>query len=291
MYVQTLYHCMLSAYLLARVTVPSTNEQEAQDTRFSIAMAKEWLRGCASKHEKCQNRASQHIPTRLAGTAMGRCRVYQRDVLNTGVEYATLSHCWGRTKYFTLSKSNLQQLKNQIPSEDLSRTVQDAITIAHGLGFEYIWVDTLCIIQDGLMDWDREVAMMKSVYGKSSLNIAAAGARDGRDSCFFSQPAHWNCKLQLYNSHHVLQYSTAPISLYSRCLIDMPLMKRGWVLQVRLLAMRTLHFTTTELFWECDHTTACESFPERLHRDMMMSPGFLSKQTINDSMWPWIIAR
>ncbi|KAJ6196888.1 heterokaryon incompatibility protein-domain-containing protein [Bipolaris maydis] len=254
-------------------------------------MAKEWLRDCSLKHERCQNRASQHIPTRLVGTAMGRCRVYQRDELNAGVEYATLSHCWGRTRYLTLSKNNLQQLKTQIPSEDLSRTVQDAITIAHDLGFEYIWVDTLCIIQDDLADWKREAASMTSVYENSSLNIAAAGARDGRDGCFFSRPTHWNCKLQLYNSQHTLEYSAAPVSLYSQCLIDMPLMERGWVLQERLLAVRTLHFTTTELFWECNHTTACESFPERLPGDMRMSSRFLHKKTINDSMWPWIIAR
>ncbi|EUC38751.1 hypothetical protein COCCADRAFT_45793, partial [Bipolaris zeicola 26-R-13] len=256
----------------------------------SIPIAKEWLRACSLKHEKCQNRASQYIPTRLVGTAMGRCRVYQQDELDAGVEYATLSHCWGGTQYLTLSKSNLQQLETQIPSEDLSRTVQDAITIARDLGFEYIWVDTLCIVQDDIMDWEREAAMMTIVYGNSSLNIAAAGARDERDGCFFSRPAHWNCKLQLYNSHNALHYSAAPVSLHSRCLLSMPLMERGWVLQERVLAMRTLHFTTTELFWECNHTTACESFPERLPGDMMMSPIFLWKQTINDSMWPWIVA-
>ncbi|EUC47717.1 hypothetical protein COCMIDRAFT_24424 [Bipolaris oryzae ATCC 44560] len=217
---------------------------------------------------------------------MGQCRVYQRDELNAGVEYATLSHCWGSTKYLTLSKSNLQQLKTQIPSEDLPRTVQDAITVAHDLGFEYIWVGTLCIVQDDLMDWEREAAMMTSVHGNSSPNIAAAGARDGRDGYFFSRPTHWNCKLQLYNGHHALSCSAAPVSLYSRCLSGMSLMERGWALQERLLAVLTLHFTTTELFWECNHIIACESFPERLPGGTMVPLGFLHKRTIDDPMWP-----
>lgn len=177
----------------------------------------------------------------------------------------------------------------EIPDESLSRTVQDAITIARDLGFAYIWIDTLCIVQDDLEDWRREAAAMSSVYGSSGLNISAAGARDGRGGCFFPRPAHWNFQMERSNNNDSFSYSAAPLSLYSRCLADMPLMERGWVLQERLLAVRTLHFTTTEVFWECNHTTVCESFPEKLPNFITVDPKMLHKKRLVDSMWSWIV--
>ncbi|TEY59699.1 hypothetical protein BOTCAL_0188g00150 [Botryotinia calthae] len=69
----------------------------------------------------------------------------------------------------------------------LDQTFQDAIKLALRFGFHYLWIDSLCIIQDDGDDWLKESALMASVYGGSSLNISATGARNGNDGLFFER--------------------------------------------------------------------------------------------------------
>ncbi|KAL9107667.1 MAG: hypothetical protein Q9227_007474 [Pyrenula ochraceoflavens] len=66
----------------------------------------------------------------------------------------------------------------EVPVEELTKTFRDAIEITRSFGLEYLWIDSLCIIQDSHSDWEHESMMMSSVYGGSTINIAAAGAVD-----------------------------------------------------------------------------------------------------------------
>jgi hypothetical protein len=77
-----------------------------------------------------------------------------------------------------------------IPIEKLTRTFTDAISITRELGIDYLWIDSLCIIQDSNHDWEAESALMSSVYSGSKINIAAAAARDGSDGCFCQPPGY-----------------------------------------------------------------------------------------------------
>jgi len=151
------------------------------------------------------------------------------------------------------------------PSKDLPKTFQDAIKITKDLGFRYIWIDSLCIIQDDADDWRRESVLMGNVYGGSSLNVAASGAPDGNWGCFFDRDTRlvekclvMACREQ--GSPRTIHYC-ADDKLYSRCISDSPLSQRAWFFQERFLAPRTLHFGTSQLFWECRENNACETFP------------------------------
>jgi hypothetical protein len=65
-----------------------------------------------------------------------------------------------------------------------SKTFQDAVIVTRHLGFRYLWIDSLCIIQDDKQDWEREVARMALVYKGSQLTIAATSSKDGSEGCF-----------------------------------------------------------------------------------------------------------
>ena len=78
--------------------------------------------------------------------------------------YTTLSHCWGKKHIVTTTKATLEQRKLEVPWLLLSRTFQDAITITRELGIRYIWIDSLCIIQDDKEDWERVSAKMAEIY-------------------------------------------------------------------------------------------------------------------------------
>ncbi|KAH8600698.1 heterokaryon incompatibility protein-domain-containing protein, partial [Bisporella sp. PMI_857] len=69
----------------------------------------------------------------------------------------------------------------------LPKTFQDTILVAQRLNISYIWIDSLCIIQDSAEDWQAESAIMGQIYSNCTLNIAAAGASDGSVGLFFER--------------------------------------------------------------------------------------------------------
>jgi hypothetical protein len=70
--------------------------------------------------------------------------------------YATLSHCWGKIVPFKLLASNISELKQGISLSQLPKTFQQAIVVTRQLSVEYIWIDSLCIIQDSKSDVSQD---------------------------------------------------------------------------------------------------------------------------------------
>lgn len=97
--------------------------------------------------------------------------------------YAALSYCWGLTPQVEkTTTSNLHRQLDGIPLQILPKTIADTIRLCCKLGFDYVWVDALCIIQDDYEDWTREAAKMSEVYGKSALTIVPSIVRDSSES-------------------------------------------------------------------------------------------------------------
>jgi hypothetical protein len=168
----------------------------------------------------------------------------------------------GTLKSVTLSQSNIDTFKKKIPSAALTQTFKDAIEVAQALGIDYIWIDSLCIIQDkNSDDWAVESAQMSDVYGNSHLNIAATSAPDGRYGLFQVGKEHRNTSFRAWTSGKSKSYHCVPPNMYMESMLDAPLMQRAWVVQERLLSRRTVHFTSTQVFWVCDRGTVCEAYP------------------------------
>lgn len=91
-------------------------------------------------------------------------------------------------------------MKQSIELKTLPKTFQDAIAIIRALGIRYIWIDSLCIIQDGKLDWQRESRRMAAVYSDGHINVAATGASDSKGGCYTPErslldPTHWTSSL------------------------------------------------------------------------------------------------
>ena len=83
-----------------------------------------------------------------------------------------------------LTTLNIDEYKVRLPLEDLPRTFLDAIHIARKLGIKYLWIDSLCIVQDSIEDWQHESALMAKIYESGVLNLAGTGASLGRDGLY-----------------------------------------------------------------------------------------------------------
>jgi hypothetical protein len=229
-------------------------------TKHALPLCKDWLRKCCASHDACKSPKQNPLPTRLLAITDDEARLCLSEELEGCPKYATLSHCWGTLKFLTLKKKTLVNFRKRVPAEALPKTFQDAIYIAKYLGFQYLWIDSLCIVQDDTDDRKRESALMTNVYSGSALNIAASSAADGSIGCFFDRKSTWRCQIRAILNDKIEFYECFPYSeLWSRQKIE-PLERRGWVVQERFLSQRIIHFTTEQIFWECDEKSACEMF-------------------------------
>jgi hypothetical protein len=160
----------------------------------------------------------------------------------------------------------------------LPKTFEHALVVARELKVGYIWIDSLCIIQDDPRDWQHESSLMHRVYSNSLCNIAATGAVDSSDGLFFGRdPGHVNAvqtyfllegtakERGIYKTSEVKfrgLYDISEVDFWKNNVLDAPLNKRGWVCQESLLAPRILHFGKTQLLWECCEMEASEKYPK-----------------------------
>ncbi|KAF2729260.1 HET-domain-containing protein, partial [Polyplosphaeria fusca] len=143
--------------------------------------------------------------------------------------YVALSYCWGSSLPCKTTLENLETHTLGLSFDNLPNTLQDSIIVTRLLGLRFIWIDCLCIIQNDKDDWERESARMASIYSNSYLAIAATRAT--------------NC------NQGILELRNRPKE---------PLQRRAWVFQERILAPRTLHFGSDQMFWECANDSSFE---------------------------------
>lgn len=195
-----------------------------------------------------------------------------KDLLS-GTLYTTLSHCWGSGLVFKLLQSNIDDLRQDIPIKRLPKVFQDAMYVSIEIGICYIWIDSLCIIQDSKdgEDWTYEARRMGDVYKYGEFNIAATGYEDGSSGLFSEREAllricpavSLKCVLR---SRFGLKRSFDGIYIGFRSrefdyqITRGPLNARAWVAQERILSPAVLHFTPGHVWWECSRLIANEGF-------------------------------
>jgi hypothetical protein len=255
----------------------SIKEASGARTNEPASLARQWLSDCFH-HRECQivhrYEGSLHA-SRLVHIGQ-KCKIVETKNLPPTTQYTTLSHRWAAEEMFCLLTTNIQSLQESLPEQRLPPTFVDAFKITKDLNVEYIWIDSLCILQDSQDDWARESAKMGDIYANGECNISAAGGgRDGllRTRDTFSRPRDIEIRLH--------EHDKAPVTcVLSKLAVDLwldevehsSLNRRGWVLQERLLSRRILHFGKGQLFWECQRRIACESFPEQLHLPQDLRP-------------------
>ena len=96
------------------------------------------------------------------------------------IAYVALSYVWGGDgeNSFLTKVDNVEELK--VPGAfkarwaEIPATIQDAITVMQRLGERYLWVDSLCIIQDDPSSKQANIDSMTEVYTGALFTIVAA---------------------------------------------------------------------------------------------------------------------
>ncbi|KAM7217635.1 Heterokaryon incompatibility protein (HET) domain containing protein [Rhypophila decipiens] len=275
-------------------------------------MANAWIRDCSKTHENCprdreQNWKGAWLPSRLVDVSdLSRPRVILKNNIHDGtvidVPYATLSHRWNE-KVVRLTTANLDEFQNELPVPRLSKTFLDSFIAARKLGLQYIWIDSLCILQDSEFDWRMESSQMGQVYENAFVNLSATAASYGehRDGLFQHRDPTWGSNLAFRIPHGkpdvLYRAAVAWSDRWNMNMVHSPLYTRGWVVQERFLSPRSIYFATDEIFWECRTHFASESYPRlqpvfgagefgrspglfKLHTQNSLVYGYSSSQTL-----------
>ena len=226
-------------------------------------------------HAKCGQASTSYAPTRLidVGNEQRHPRLHITNGKAAPQGYLTLSHCWGRpdpnAKKLELTLETLTSLQEGVALDDFPKTFHDAVITTRELGYQYIWIDSLCIIQRDQDDWAKEAAQMCSVYQNSVLTIAADQAPN-------SNHGFLGNLVDMGKSVHFMKFSNAQGQedmLFARNVHFTPTLEtlgcykeeqtshldsRAWTFQERLLSPRILHFGAIELTWECNECMLCK---------------------------------
>jgi hypothetical protein len=171
-------------------------------------------------------------------------------------QYVALSHRWGSCQHFTSTAATIDRMVCGFSVDELPATFRDAVHVVTLLGFSYLWIDALCILQDDKEDWERESKTMGDVFGHARFTIAVHCASDDSEG-FLAKSTAKRPTVDVKCSKDTTFRICRPANLEAD-VTNSQLGKRGWVLQERFMASETIHFTEGQIYFETTGDTVCE---------------------------------
>jgi hypothetical protein len=218
-------------------------------------------------------------PIASAETQLQKCHFYRNEssISEPGErgEWIALSWCWGHPDLAPL-KTELASLPSRVKGieiGDLPALFKDACFITRKLGYRYLWIDSLCIIQDSPEDWTEQAAQMGNIYKNSTLCISADASPHSRIGVFEANQGmrnavlekSYNVKLRFYSSisptKEVCFVYPVPFALKEGLKDSGSLGTRAWTFQESALAGRELSWGKVEMKWFCRTKRLSEKYP------------------------------
>ena len=252
----------------------------SSDSEETYAFIRKQLDTCVRSHLDCRGKKeSFKLPRRLIDLQSGSNALKLLDTNEHPLEdkkYATLSYCWGQNHFsqtLLLTTASIPSLKTRISWEQLPKAFQDAITICTRLEIEFLWIDSLCILQDSKPDWEAESAQMCDYFRNAYITISAdfiaspsesfLGLRNSEfASHAFKIPSRSVKGSDIATDRDPYVYASGTcLSLISEVspMFQSPLSRRGWTFQESLLSPRVIHYLSSEILFECRSLKECES--------------------------------
>ncbi|KAK5988423.1 hypothetical protein PT974_12578 [Cladobotryum mycophilum] len=233
--------------------------------------AKRWLTECVSHHHSsCSDlRWSTHNPSRLVRiTSKSKLQLCDGAQMDGGVEYAALSYSWGTQVVSTeelqiidgskTTRKNLASRYESFSLEKLPNTLADAISFCQRVGLSYMWIDSLCIVQDDhdRADFMQEAPRMHEYYGNATFTLAVCSNVKATDAFLRPRTAfNYHIKPCRLGSLWLLMPDISLTDLAPRS----PLSTRAWTLQEERLSRRILYWTPNRMYWSCAQVQHGES--------------------------------
>ncbi len=238
--------------------------QTSVNSAGAYLQIEEWLDQC-NRHPDCIEACmDMSLPSRVIEVASADSSGIPRLRSTRGLEgsYVALSYCWGSNQTYVLTSKNVEVLMEGLDVSFLSQSVKDAIEVTGNLGFKYLWVDALCIMQDttekaAQVDMENELAMMNRVYKNAAMTIVAACVPSATDGFLKDRPEpgqhHFDIPCRLTLEYLFVAHIREHVMYDDK---HEPINDRAWTFQEQLLSPRLLIYASHTLQWQC-RTLTC----------------------------------
>ncbi|PQE06015.1 heterokaryon incompatibility protein [Rutstroemia sp. NJR-2017a BBW] len=227
------------------------------------SLLQQWKRTCDKQHRlACRSTFSSHdhlFPNRPRWLIDIRLQCLSHAPIDA--DYVALSYVWGSTNCTTVSSTNLEQLQraNSLSMENgrfiIPRTIRDAMILTELLGERYLWVDSLCVVQDDEELHSDELNKMASIYANASVTIVAEHGTHAD----FGLKGLQSCRPRNL-IQRITKFSPDDSILETNCDAYRPVLypsawgQRGWTFQEYIFSNRLLIFGFESARWECNET-------------------------------------
>jgi hypothetical protein len=237
----------------------------------NLDLAAKWLRNCLNDHDCCFPKSQSHsaLPLRVLDIgAEDNCGMLLSEGKGRLGSYATISYCWGQSTQLPrhcTTIDNIEDRKQRINPSILPQTFTDAISVCRRLGIRFLWVDSMCIIQENDDDWNDQAKQMAEIYSGAILNISAASGNDSNAGLFVDRDPRKTHPCPVRFSWK--DESGSIVTSSYLCCHDSDdrqygcLDTRGWTFQEMYLPCRTLRFSNHAMYWTCTALSASEALP------------------------------
>ncbi|KAK2606930.1 hypothetical protein N8I77_005649 [Diaporthe amygdali] len=168
-----------------------------------------------------------------------------------------------------LQSDNITLLQKEIRETDLPNSFRDTFVTCRRMGVQYLWIDSLCIIQSGTEakeDWLKELGAMETVYTNSLFTISIDRAENAHQGAFVSRDPSIVQACHVYGMLRSEQENTLHAVILTvwadrdsiKSLDEQPLAQRAWTFQERILSPRLLRFGPDRIWWECNENCCNE---------------------------------
>ena len=223
-------------------------------TQVNTQLVRAWLHECECKHGKaCM--PSSRLPVERDKAPTFAVDVIQSCLVDTPSQcrYVALSYVWGTAVVFKHLQENTRDLRKPgaLRSLPIPATIRDAMTLVRAIGERYLWVDSICIIQNDLKMQQAEIMQMGSIYSNALFTIIAA-AGDHANSGLpgveggSREEVQKTLKLASCELLTVIDVRRTPSGID-----DTAWAQRAWTFQERVLSNRVLVFSENQVYWSC----------------------------------------
>ncbi|KAK5990113.1 hypothetical protein PT974_08377 [Cladobotryum mycophilum] len=239
----------------AMVTTRPINPQIGSQENF--ALARSWVSECLEIHTQCTQPTLAFMPKIVL--KVGQVGSDYNATLHypSSMEpYTALSYCWGGDQPHKTTKDRVNSGDLALDCKRLPASIQDAIKVTVGLGFTYLWVDSLCIVQDDDSDKAQQIALMPEIYSNAVVTISATRANRAVDGFLHEIDIDSITELAVKLSFRCPDSSIGTVFLVKirDSLGPEPIDRRGWTLQERYLSPRFLEYAEKQMSWACSES-------------------------------------
>lgn len=218
-----------------------------------------WINACEAWHQdQCGitpcpigGRGGGGAPARVIDVAEKRLVDY-----TPGLQYVTLSYVWGNSNRLTATRAELEHLKTPGVLDQVPRTIADAILLTSLVNEMYLWVDSLCILQDDEVEKRQQINVMDQIYARARFTIVAASGGDADAGLpgILGGSAPRKIEQKIVRISHRTSLIAAQPDFYE--VLDKPMGQnkwnsRAWTFQERVLSRRTLIFVDNRVYFAC----------------------------------------